>query len=758
MNFAGDVIAGFTYDTVGRVKTATDEFGTMGYQYNNLDAVTKVIYPDGTTQETDYTCCRLPGVVKDRAGRKSYYDYDEMQRLVRVQDAQGNTLQMDYDREGQMVRLVDSKGNLTKWEYDGVGRITKKSYHDGQSEEFAYYQGLPSQSKDARGVVTKYSYDATAKLTSIDYPNMADVSLSYNALGAVTQIVDGVGTHSFSYSPTGRLLGLDGPFLGDAQSYSFNAQGGLQSQSVERGASGGIHTQSYSYDALQRLQSITSSGAGGVGTFSYSYLGTSGMLGTLQLPNGTRTVQSYDSLQRLTQTVNQKNGGTLLNKFAYIYDAHDVRTSVQQQYGSEPLRQISYAYDPVDQLKSETASGGTANTGYTNAFHYDAMGNRLKQVASTGTDNSTVRHSINALNQVTAVSSTVNGGVRTTAGLAYDDAGNTSSVVNSDGSKTLFAYDDVNRLFRIERRNAANAPLSKSEFVYDYASRKAISLEFTYTAGAWSKTGEKRRVFDGLVVIQERNEGNQVTAQLVREGNTAGILSRTTVAGATFFGYDGGDNVTLLTDENGDDVGHYRYDAFGNTLEAAGSRAADNPYRFSTKELHAASGLYDFGFRFYSATMGRWINRDPIRESGGLNLYEAVGNSPINETDEFGLQMTSVTQPRNAPLLRELARDLGGNVGIDWGVVGLGIGFAGLGAGGNLGRVDTARRPGDGRPMPRASHQHKAKTKTHTAACAAIRAIWRKSMSAFTFSKWYPSHIRTVSASYTSSSAESDTL
>lgn len=201
----------------------------------------------------------------------------------------------------------------------------------------------------------------------------------------------------------------------------------------------------------------------------------------------------------------------------------------------------------------------------------------------------------------------------------------------------MFLYDDADRLFRIEQRDAANAPLSKSDFVYDYASRKAVSQEFTYTAGAWVQSSEKRRVFDGLDVIQERDENNQVTAQLVRDGNIAGILSRSTAVGASFFSYDGGNNVTLLTDANGDEVGRYRYDAFGNTLEISGTRAAENPYRFSTKELHGASGLYDFGYRFYSASLGRWITPDPLEEDGGINLYAMVENDPVNLSDDYGL-------------------------------------------------------------------------------------------------------------------------
>ena len=190
---------------------------------------------------------------------------------------------------------------------------------------------------------------------------------------------------------------------------------------------------------------------------------------------------------------------------------------------------------------------------------------------------------------------------------------------------------------KIERRTATGAPQGFSDFAYDYASRKAISREWNYQNGTFVKTDEKRRVFDGLDVVQERNSANEVTAQLVRDGNIGGILSRTTADGAAFYGYDGNGNVTLLTNSAGQDVGHYRYDAFGQTLEAVGPRASENPYRFSTKEVHAASELYDFGYRFYSPSMGRWINRDPLEENGGINLYGFVSNSLINKSDEYGL-------------------------------------------------------------------------------------------------------------------------
>ena len=39
---------------------------------------------------------------------------------------------------------------------------------------------------------------------------------------------------------------------------------------------------------------------------------------------------------------------------------------------------------------------------------------------------------------------------------------------------------------------------------------------------------------------------------------------------------------------------------------------------------------------FYDPGTQRWINRDPIGELGGLNLYGFVLNSPINSVDPFG--------------------------------------------------------------------------------------------------------------------------
>jgi RHS repeat-associated protein len=76
---------------------------------------------------------------------------------------------------------------------------------------------------------------------------------------------------------------------------------------------------------------------------------------------------------------------------------------------------------------------------------------------------------------------------------------------------------------------------------------------------------------------------------------------------------------------------------FGPIAKESGSLRADNKFRFSTKYQDDETGLVYYGYRYYSPQLGRWINRDPIEESGGNNLYGFVRNDPVNGWDIQGL-------------------------------------------------------------------------------------------------------------------------
>lgn len=80
----------------------------------------------------------------------------------------------------------------------------------------------------------------------------------------------------------------------------------------------------------------------------------------------------------------------------------------------------------------------------------------------------------------------------------------------------------------------------------------------------------------------------------------------------------------------------YAYDGFGKEVAVSGADADKNAFRFSTKQLDVEVGISYYGYRFYSADAGRWINRDLIAEKGGLNIYEMVRNNALNIVDFLG--------------------------------------------------------------------------------------------------------------------------
>jgi RHS repeat-associated protein len=52
---------------------------------------------------------------------------------------------------------------------------------------------------------------------------------------------------------------------------------------------------------------------------------------------------------------------------------------------------------------------------------------------------------------------------------------------------------------------------------------------------------------------------------------------------------------------------------------------------------HASSGLAFALYRVYDPAHARWLNRDPIWEAGGINLYAYVRGNPISLRDPLGL-------------------------------------------------------------------------------------------------------------------------
>jgi hypothetical protein len=108
--------------------------------------------------------------------------------------------------------------------------------------------------------------------------------------------------------------------------------------------------------------------------------------------------------------------------------------------------------------------------------------------------------------------------------------------------------------------------------------------------------------------------------------------------------------------------------------------------------LEIATGSEACGYESASGQQN-WLNRDPIGEAGGINLYGFVGNNPVNFVDPDGLD------PFDVIALNEAARRMGALHGRDWQTYeeaarDLGIGNADLTKGGVEAIESVARTAG----------------------------------------------------------------
>ncbi|MEO6907155.1 MAG: hypothetical protein ABI210_04620, partial [Abditibacteriaceae bacterium] len=579
-------VASYTDDTVGHVATSTDTNGvTLSYQYNNLGHLTKTIYPDSTSQETIYVCCNLPGLVKDRSGKITYYDYDALKRLIRVQDSAGNTASYQYDADGNMLKLLDAKGIQTLWSYDASGRAIRKVYHDQNHnqpyEAYAYTGGLLSATQNEKGDVTNYQYDDDSKLLAINYPHMAGVTYSYDGLDRLASMTDGLGTTQYTYDDLNQLTGVDGPWANDALSYAHDSLGRETGVGVN-----GTTVATYGYDDLSRLSGLNSI----AGNFTYNYVGDSGLMNEIDLPNGAKSTFTYDPLERLTQVQSMTSGSANIAKFAYTLDNRDIRTAEDKTWGTAPTRHVNYGYDTVNQLTSalSTETPPVVNQSWT----YDPMGNRTQTVSTPGSNpTSTATYTNNSLNQTTGVS-TLNNGNTTQSTFSYDADGNTTQVASSTDA-IQYTYDDADRLSSVVYKTDLGVNVSKSTYAYDGLSRLRIITKSTWDipTSAWVQQSQKKMLYDGMQVIQERDGSDNVTAMNVWDGNIGGLEARIVYDVVTptnppqkyFYHYDGSGNVAAVTDASQATVAQYEYDAYGNTINSSGAYASQNPWRFSTK-------------------------------------------------------------------------------------------------------------------------------------------------------------------------------
>ncbi len=167
----------------------------------------------------------------------------------------------------------------------------------------------------------------------------------------------------------------------------------------------------------------------------------------------------------------------------------------------------------------------------------------------------------------------------------------------------------------------------------DQRTKETATNELQFVCGGW--------IFNcQLSTFNSFAWGSDLSGSMQGAGWVGGLLSVRDSSGAHVVGYDGNGNVAALFGQSGESA-RYEYGPFGEVIRATGPMARTNPFRFSTKYQDDETDLLYYGYRYYSASTGRWLSRDPLGENGGENLYAFVGSDPLGQIDYLGLADSS---------------------------------------------------------------------------------------------------------------------
>jgi RHS repeat-associated protein len=610
-----------SYDNLGRPQYVTDANGVM--ITNTFDVLDRLVargYPDGGVERFGYSAKGLIAYT-NQINATNFYAYYELGRKTYETNANGEILKYTNSAAGDLLSLTDGKNQTTLWCYDTAGRVSSK-YDQGGSLVLTYtYDPLDQLTNRWSAAMgnTSYSYDGVGNLTAVHYPHSPAQTYSYDSLNRLTNMVDASGTTKYGYTAGNQVWTEIPPISNGTITNTYSNR--LRTLMTLKQPSG-VWTNKFVYDAAGRLTNVTSP----AGVFSYTRGGASGgsrLTKKLLLPNTAYITNKFDGVARLTGTYLDNNANTVLDAAAYGYNLASQRIAFTNAAGSY----VQYYYDNIGQLKIVNSSVSTENRGY----FYDAAWNLNRQ-----TNNGTVgTFSVDVKNQLTA---DPNSGTDT-----YDSNGNLTRRTVT-GTET-YGYDDENRLTNVVLGTTYN-----TVFAYDGLSRLRTRTDYTWTGTNWYPQAGISYLYDGNRVIQERGavplvsytRGTDLSGSMEGAGGIGGLLARSYGYSSGnwsthhFYHADGNGNITYLVDSSQAMAATYRYDPFGNTLSSSGTLAATNVYRFSSREIHVNSGMYNYLYRLYDPFLQRWLNRDPIQETGGINLYRFCLNNPSNRNDPTG--------------------------------------------------------------------------------------------------------------------------
>ena len=549
------------------------------------------------------------------------------------------------------TRLGDQLDRDTLFEYDANGNLTKIIYPDGGEETFPEYDAIGNLVRYQNGLGHEfhYSYDTSGRLLSQTLPDGLVDSYTYDETGNLISASDERGTTTLEYNTENRLTKVTYP-NGRSLQYDYGPLNRLIRLSDQDG-----NATNYEYDELGRLDRMTDDLDALIVEYTYD---VGGRVVREERGNGTFTTYDFDQVNRLLNLTHHAPDGSINSRFDYTYDNLGQRETMTTLDG-----EWTYEYDVVGQLTSaifDSTNPAIPNQSF--EYQYDAAGNRTR-VVENGVE---AIYGVNSRNQYTTVGDKV---------YSYDADGNLVSII--DGTdETTFTYDVQGRLIGV------TSPEGTWTYEYDVLGNRVATVH----------NGERieylvHPVGSADVIAEYDSTGNLVASYAYGTGLEARTDANSNRA---YYDFNAIGSTVGLSDASGNYVNQYRYEPFGDLLVPA-IEGIDNPFGFVGQfgVMAEDNGMEFMRARYYSPDDGRFVSEDPIRHSGGLNLYSYTGNHPTGLIDPSGTAAVLAI-----PLIGVVGAAAIFNVLT---AVGVGAIIGAVGAGIYLGIEDTEI---DGEPVP----------------------------------------------------------
>jgi len=599
----------------------------------------------------------------------------------------------EYDRQGRTIRTTDANNS-------------DPSNPDPKSSTAAYEPycvGFATTS--ARGVRRKANFDSLCRLTQIEVgspdANPLEVAVAsetrvfeYDDLGRVTKSIQsspprygqarfgqdrygGVSSErSYQYDSLDRVTKVTFED-GKEMSYIYDFEGNV-TQVTENASSTTPKVTTFSYYGDNRLHEVTYvRGVGGVDsqTFTYFY-DPGGRPLRLEYPADTGIIAyfddgatptagpGWDGNGQLKHLRYVKDGTTTIRRFEFSYDAAGNRIT---QFDFSPTKATywAYSYDWLDRLESVKKVETTNTTilaqiqdlpaadalplmgalQLVSVYSYDAADNRTEfQVPNLSNPalTETFTYSFDDADNITGISKAVGAGSPVSImAFTSDDDGNLLTKTDlATNVVTEYKWTDHNRLASIETKLAG-------------VSTGDIKQTHTFGVNGFRRKKKDKNDVEtteyaaGLATAVSKAQGGDTVTYLM--GHRLMGFERSSDGAMFWFITDSLSTVRdVVRGTDGAVMASYEFAEYGQRISS--SESGVNSQKtwvggLSVQDEVADTGLMMMGHRFYDpGLMGRFLSRDPIGFSGGLNLFEYSRSSPINFTDSTGLQEDSQMQ------------------------------------------------------------------------------------------------------------------